>query len=98
MAFGVEPTGAGNFDDVTTPQPLGAVELNERAAAAKALPLFERQLLDPLHADPAVNRHAFVLHEVVVRRIGPVPATDTGVLTFVGFLPLGWIRSFLRPQ
>src|SRR5258706_4916286 len=96
MALGVEPAGARDFDHVTAPQTFGAIELNERASAAEPLPRFERQLLHTLHADAAINRHTFVLHEIIVGRVGPVPAADAGILAFVLLLPLGCVRRFMR--
>ena len=71
MLFGIQRAGAGNFDDITAPQPFGAEQLNERAVAAHALPRFARQVLHPAHADIAINRNPLRFHEVVIRRVGP---------------------------
>src|SRR5258706_7181899 len=98
MALGVEPASARDFDHVTAPQTFGAIELYEGASAAEPLPRFERQLLHALHADAAINRHAFIFHEIIVGRVGPVPAADAGILSFVRLLPLGWVRGVLRHE
>src|ERR1700704_1955847 len=67
MALDVERAGAGNFNDIHAPKPLGAVELDVAPAPAKPRPRLHRQVLHPMHADATMDRHALRLHEAVVR-------------------------------
>src|SRR5260370_40190028 len=88
VALGIERAGARHLDDVAAPFALGAVELNEGAVAAHAVPALERHVLDAAHPDAAENRNALRLHVVVVGRVGPLPGAIAGVLGALRFVPL----------
>ena len=66
MPLDIERAGARHFDDIDAPQALGAEELDVGAAAAEPLPRLQRQILHAAHADAAIDRHAFGLHEPVI--------------------------------
>ena len=88
MLFRVERAGSRYFDDVTAPQTFGAEQLNERAAAAHALPRLARQVLNTAHADIAVDSNALSLHKVVIRSVWAEKlAEPSSGLVIGGFLP-----------
>src|SRR6516165_10321981 len=91
MLFGFERAGAGYLDDIHPPQAFGAVELDVAAAPAQPLPRRHRQILHPLHADAAEDRHAFRFHETVVRHRRPLEPAEAGVLSGFGFVPVDLI-------
>ena len=76
----IERAAAGHFDDIEAPQAFGAEELDERAAAAEPLPRYQRQVLHLAHADAAVERHAFGLHETVIGHRLALELSEAGVL------------------
>src|SRR4029077_7509185 len=88
VLFGVERSGAGHLDHVAAPFPFGTVELDEGAAAAHARPRFQRHVLHAAHTDAAEDRNALRLHEVVIRRVGPLPGADAGILEPFGLVPM----------
>src|SRR5580700_9712831 len=99
VLFGFERAGTRHLDHIAAPFSLGAVELDEGAAAAQALPWFERHVLDAAYADTAEDRDALRLHEVVIGRVGPLPDADAGILQPFGFVPMiaGDLVHFLTP-
>src|SRR5262249_3924103 len=92
----VERAGGGNFDEVKAPQPLGAEELDIRAAAAEPLPRRQREILYAANPDTAIDRHALGLHEAVVRHRRALELAVSGVLAGFRFVPVHLIGSVVH--
>src|SRR5689334_14584808 len=99
MMFRMERAGAGNFDHIAAPQTFRSIQLNKGSAAAVSFPRFERQILDAMHADAAMNRYTFALYEIVVGRVRSIPSSDPGVFAPLWLAPLkrvnGWGRHLI---
>src|SRR5262249_32221245 len=88
MPLGIERAGAWHLDHVAAPLALGAIELNERAVAAHAVPAFERHVLHALHTDAAEDRDALRLHPIVVGRVRALPGAIAGVFSTFRLVPM----------
>ena len=88
MALDIERTGARHLDHVHAPQPLGAVELDVRAAPAQPLPWLHRQILHAVNTDAAIDRHALRLHEDVVGHRLAQELAKARVLAGLGLVPV----------
>ena len=88
MPLDIERAGGRHLDHVAAPQAFGAVELDVAAASAEPLPRHERQILDAPHADAAIDRHAFRLHEAVIGHGRAFELAEAGVLAGLGFVPM----------
>src|SRR5262249_17656197 len=79
--------------------PWRAVELDIGTAPAEAPPVRQRQILHAAHADAAIDRDAFGLHEAVVRHRRPLEGAVAGVLAGGGLVPVhlvgGIVHAFL---
>src|SRR5437868_352333 len=91
MFLCAERTGGWYLDHIHAPQALGAVELDVAPAPAQPPPRRHRQILHALHADAAEDRHAFRLHETVVRHRLPLELAKAGVLAGLWFMPVDLI-------
>ena len=96
MPLDIQRAGAGHFDDVKPPQSFGAEQLDERAATAEPRPGHERQILHPAHADAAIARHAFGLHEAVIGQRLALEFSEAGVLARLRFMPMGAIGGVVH--
>ena len=88
VLFGIERAGGRHLDHVAAPAAFGAEKLDERALAAHALPRLERHVLHALDADAAEDRNVLRLHEIVVRRVRPLPGADACVLEAFRLVPM----------
>src|SRR5262245_4750551 len=93
MPLGVKRSGAGHFDDVHAPEMFGAEQLNRRAATAEPLPRLQRHVLDFVHTDVPMNRHALCFHEEIIGRFGIFPVAETGLLPGFRFAPFKDLRA-----
>ena len=88
VSLGVQGAGGRNLDGITAPLALGTVELDIAASAADALPGFERQVANVAHAELAVDRNPFGLHELIVRCSQFPELAETGLLAFLWLYPM----------
>src|SRR5437867_5388722 len=96
MPLDIERARARHLDDIHAPQPFGAVELDVAAAAALPFPGRERQVLHAPHADAAIDRDAFRLHEVVIRHWLTQELAVAGVLASLGLVPMDLIGRVMH--
>src|SRR5262245_57306302 len=96
VPFDVERTGSRHFDHVASPKPLGAVKLNIAAAAAETAPGRKRQVLHAPHADAAIDRHPFGVHEAVIGHRSAIELAETGVFAGLGFMPVRLMRGVVH--
>src|SRR5262249_25800733 len=96
----VERAGGRDFDEVKAPQPLGAEELDIRAATAEPLPGRQRQVLHAANSDAAIDRHALGFHKAVVGHGRALELAVAGVLAGFWFVPVhligGVVHGFPR--
>src|SRR6202045_3954598 len=88
VALGVERSRTWDLDHIAAPAPFGTVKLDEGSVPSHALPPFERHVLYPAHADPAIDRNPLRLHVVVIRRIRPFPGAIARVLEPFRLMPV----------
>src|SRR5690349_2670197 len=102
MALGVERARARQLDHIHAPQAFAPVELNQGPAAAEALPIGEGKILDPAHANVAVDGYPFLIHELVVGHFRPLELAEAGPLAGLGFMPMraanGVVHCLLRKK
>src|SRR5215468_5407218 len=96
MPLDVERAGGRHLDHVAAPKTLCAVKLDKAAAAAEPRPRCERQILHPPHADAAIDRHAFGVHEPVVGHGSAIELAETGVFAGRWFMPVGLMRGIVH--
>src|SRR5260370_27078773 len=96
VPFDVECAGSRHFDHVASPKPLRSVKLNIAAAAAETGPRRKRQVLHAPHADAAIDRHAFGVHETVVGPGSAIELPETGVFAGLGFMPVQLMRGIVH--
>ena len=96
MLFSIERAGARHLDHVAAPFAFGAVELDVGAFAAHALPRRHRQVLHLAHADIAVDRHAFRLHEQVVGCLRAVEFAEACAVDAGRLVPVGLVTQFMH--
>ena len=56
----------------------------------------ERQILHPAHADAAIARHAFGLHEAVIGQRLALEFSEAGVLARLGLVPVGAVGGVVH--
>jgi hypothetical protein len=89
VTLDIERPAGRYFDNIKAPEGFDAEKLDIGALAAEALPGLHRQVLHLMHADAAIDRHAFVFHEPVIGALGSSELADAGVLARLGFVPMG---------
>src|SRR5258706_10333174 len=91
VPLGMQGAHRRHLDDITAPLGLGAVELDEVALAAGALPRHQRQVLHLADADVAEHRNALRFHERVVGRGLLAELSEAGLLAARRLVPVGLI-------
>ncbi len=92
----IQRAGAGDLHDIATPKSFGAVELYIGSATAQPAPRSHRQILHPPHADAAIDRDTFCLHETVIGHRLARERAETGVFTRLRFMPMDLIRTIVH--
>src|SRR5262249_29362287 len=90
----------GTLTEQNPPRPLVAGGGKKAPAPPEAPPVRQRQILPAAHADAAIDRDAFGLHEAVVRHRRPLEGAVSGVLAGGGLMPvhLMWGIVHAGPQ
>ena len=89
MFLGVERAARRHLDHIAPPFGLGAVELDEMAAPAGALPRDERQILHLADADVAEHRNALGFHPGVIGGRLFLELAETGLPRARRLVPMG---------
>src|SRR5262245_57413685 len=100
MPLGVQRSRPRHFDNVHSPKGFRAQQLNSNAPPTQSLPRLERQVLDLVYADIAVDRDPLSFHEEIIGRLRVLPLTETGLLAAFWFAPLkqlcAWLNTHLN--
>src|SRR5215475_819950 len=96
MPFRVERSSPGHFDDIHPPKPFRTQKLNCSTPATQSLPRLERQILNLMYADVAVDRDSLSVNEEIIGRLRILPLTEAGFLACLRRPPIEQLCTWLN--